>query len=304
MIMARDEPLADPRLYRRLQVVCGDASSAHMATLLKVGTTLIALRLIRHRATPRLLLDDAVSALQTFSADPTLRATAPSNTGRVRAVDVQRAWLHAAHRFHDRVGLPPQEAELLAPWDEVLTSLESDPYSAADRVDWVAKLALLQRLVEREQISWSNPRVTALDLAYHDVRADRSLYGRLVRAGKMRSLVDPAEVARLRQLPPPGTRAAARGTLIRLIRRCGYRYEVNWTTCQFTAGSQRVELLLDDPLSADGGVASEVIARLERRAARGSDDDTDPWPLGAGRPSGGEGDGELDGLGWWSSVAG
>jgi hypothetical protein len=212
------------------------------------------------------VLEDPVAALQSFSADPTLRATAPSNRGRVRATDVQRAWLCAARRFHERVGLPPHEAELLEPWDDVLTSLEADPRRAADRVDWVAKLTLLERLVERENLHWDDPRVAALDLAYHDVRAERSVYGFLARAGRVRLLVDDAAVARLRTEPPPGTRAATRGTLIRLLRRCGYRYEVNWTMCQFTAGEERVELLLDDPLCISDSTAAAVIERLAQQA--------------------------------------
>ena len=102
------------------------------------------------------------------------------------------------------------------------------------------------------------------------MQAERSVYGCLARAGRMRLLVDDAEVARLRADPPPGTRAAARGTLIRQLRRCGYRYEVNWTTCQFTAGEDRVELLLDDPLVPLDGDVAEAISRLAREGTASS----------------------------------
>jgi hypothetical protein len=47
-----------------------------------------------------------------------------------------------------------------------------------------------------------------------------------------------------------------------------------------------------------------VIARLERQAAGDATDIDDPWPAGSGRPAVGEAAGELDGLGWWSNVAG
>jgi proteasome accessory factor A len=302
MVMARDEPLADPRRYRRLQVVCGDATLAHTATLLKVGTTMIALRLIREGATPGLSLDEPVAALQLYSADPSLRSVAPTSEGRLRATDLQRRWLECAVRFHERVGLPDDEADILEPWDDVLTALEDDPATAADRVDWIAKLAVLERLRAREGVGWGDVRVTAADLSYHDVRFDRGVYGRLAASGRMRLLANDEAVDRLRTTPPESTRARTRGTLIRLLRQCGYHYEVNWTTCQYTAGSERVEVQLDDPFSTSTALADEVIAQLEADAAdhtrRGI-----PLPR-ATRQGIAQNDAEFDYLGWWASVAG
>ena len=211
---------------------------------------------------PELTLDDPVVALHEYSADTTLQRTVPSSRGRLRATDVQRLWLEAAEQHRARGRLPDDEASVLEPWDEVLTLLERDPASAADRVDWVAKLAVIERLVERNGLCWDDPRVTAADLAYHDVRLERSVYGRLLSAGLMRSLVDADTVERLRTSPPATTRAFTRGTLINLIRRCGFHYEVNWTTCQFNAGTIRVEVQLDDPLATGTPDADDVIARL------------------------------------------
>jgi pup-ligase protein len=326
MVMARDEPLADPRRFRRLQVVCGDASLAHTASLLKIGSTAVALRLIHDGAAPTVSLDDPVTALHVYSADPTLRATAPSDRGQLRATDVQRLWLEAALAHQARGRLPEPEAAVLDPWDDVLTLLERDPTAAADRVDWVAKHTVLDRLVEREGMGWDDPRVVAADLAYHDVRPDRSIYGRLVSSGLMRSLVDAETVARLCTDPPATTRALTRGTLIRLIRRCGFHYEVNWTTCQFNVGSVRVEVQLDDPSATGTPDAEHVIARLHRELegrrgapanlnsasgsraaavrgeATGSRADVSEVPWGAP-----DDDPAADGTprgGWWASVAG
>jgi proteasome accessory factor A len=317
MVMARDEPLADPRRFRRLQVVCGDATLAHTASLLKVGSTAVALRLIRDGAAPTVTLDDPVIALHTYSADPTLTATAPSDQGQLRATDVQRLWLEAAREHEARGRLPEPEAAVLEPWDDVLSRLERDPATAADRVDWIAKRTVLERLVERDGLNWDDPRVMAADLAYHDVRPDRSIYGRLASSGRMRSLVDVDAASRLRTDPPATTRAFTRGTLIRLIRRCGYHYEVNWTTCQFNVGSIRVEVQLDDPCATRTPDAEHVIARLlgelEGRAPGSSAGGTPADGAPAGAPardapwSSSERHPAADGAdctGWWASVAG
>jgi hypothetical protein len=102
-------------------------------------------------------------------------------------------------------------------------------------------------------------------------------------------------VALLRGQPPATTRALTRGTLIRLIRRCGYHYEVNWTTCQFSAGTARIEVHLDDPLAVCPPEAREAITRLEGVVDGRLDPD-----LGL---DGGAG-GAASYLGWWASVAG
>ena len=39
IVNTRDEPHADPRQWRRLHVICGDANMSEYATALKVGTT-------------------------------------------------------------------------------------------------------------------------------------------------------------------------------------------------------------------------------------------------------------------------
>ena len=46
IVNTRDEPHADPQLYRRLHVIVGDANLCEVATFLKVGTTAIVLAMV------------------------------------------------------------------------------------------------------------------------------------------------------------------------------------------------------------------------------------------------------------------
>ena len=70
------------------------------------------------------------------------------------------------------------------------------------QLDWVTKLALLRAYVDRDGLEWSDPKLSLLDLQYHDVRPDRSLYERLVRAGKVERLVTEDEVIAAMTVPP------------------------------------------------------------------------------------------------------
>jgi proteasome accessory factor A len=96
-------------------------------------------------------------------------------------------------------------------WEQVLTALEDDPGALDGRLDWVTKLSLLDAYAERDGLDWGDPKLSLLDLQYHDVRPERSLYERLVQAGTVERLVTETEVAEAVTQPPPSTRAYFRG---------------------------------------------------------------------------------------------
>ena len=67
----------------------------------------------------------------------------------------------------------------------------------------------------RDSSSWNDPKLSLLDLQYHgSVRPARSLYERLVRAGKVERLVDEADVRAAMVDPPETTRGYFRGTCL------------------------------------------------------------------------------------------
>jgi hypothetical protein len=75
----------------------------------------------------------------------------------------------------------------------------------------VTKLKLLDAYASRDGLNWGDPKFSLLDLQYHDVRPERSLYERLVRAGAVERLVDEAAVTHAILNPPEHTRAYFRG---------------------------------------------------------------------------------------------
>ncbi|MDY6050951.1 MAG: depupylase/deamidase Dop [Rothia sp. (in: high G+C Gram-positive bacteria)] len=212
MINTRDEPHADGSRYRRLHVITGDANFSHTSNLLKFGTMALVLNLVEAKAVPALKLADAVSAMHTVSHDLTFTAQLPlAGGGTMSALEIQRVYLDAAQALESN----PDEAtaEILNLWDEVLTALESNPLSLANRLDWVAKYALLKGYVDRG-LSWGDPKLAAIDLQYSDVRPDKGLYHKLVALGRMRTLFSGEEIARAAAEPPRDTRAFLRGKLI------------------------------------------------------------------------------------------
>jgi len=216
IINTRDEPHADAERYRRLHVIVGDANLAEISTYLKVGTTSIVLSMIEDDwLGDPLALDDPVAALHRISHDPSLRTAVPLADGRtITALQLQQhyhdqARAYLAHRYGDDTD--EMTLDVMARWGDVLDRLARDPMLLAGELDWVAKLALLQGYRERDGLDWDDPKLSLIDLQYHDLRAPRSLYQRLVTSGRMQRLVTDAEVEAAVSEPPHDTRAYFRG---------------------------------------------------------------------------------------------
>ena len=105
--------------------------------------------------------------------------------------------------------------DILERWARVLDDLERDPRLAADRIDWVAKLALMDGYRRRDGLDWSSPRLELVDLQYADIRPDRGLALKLEAAGRLERLTTPDEVRRARERAPEDTRAYFRGECLR-----------------------------------------------------------------------------------------
>jgi proteasome accessory factor A len=158
-----------------------------------------------------------VAELQAVSHDPSLTHQVRLRDGRrMTAVQVQRLYLEMADRFVDERGeADEQTRDVLRRWAEVLDDLEADPMRLADRLDWPAKLRLLEGYRSRDGLGWGDSRLQLVDLQYSDVRPDKGLYHRLVARGSMQRLLTEEEVARAVQHAPTDTRAFFRGECLR-----------------------------------------------------------------------------------------
>jgi Pup amidohydrolase len=261
IINTRDEPHADADKYRRLHVIIGDANLAETATYLKVGTTALILDMIESGIRfDQLRLADPVRAVHAISHDPTLKTTVELANGRkFTGLDMQFAYHELVTRFVEREGTDRVSQDVLRMWGQVLDDLATDPAKCADRLDWPAKLRLLEGYRARDSLNWGSPRLQLVDLQYADVRLDKGLYNRLVSRGSMRRLVSEEEVRDAVTKPPEDTRAYFRG-------RCLERYPTaiaaaSWDSVIFDLG--RESLVRIPTLEPLRGTKQHVGALLE-----------------------------------------
>ena len=220
IINTRDEPHADPERHRRLHVIVGDANLSEAATYLKMGSASLVLAIIEAGGLGQdLVLADPVREIHAVSHDPSLTHRLTLRDGRrMTALEIQRVYLEAAADLAEKqavAGVDAQTADILNRWDRVLADLAEDPRLAADRVDWSAKLSLLDGYRRRDGLDWGSARLELIDLQYADIRPARGLALRLEASGRLERLTTQSDVDRAREHPPTDTRAYFRGECLR-----------------------------------------------------------------------------------------
>lgn len=267
IVNTRDEPHADPSKYRRLHVIVGDANMSEVQTFLKVGTTAFVLCLIEDGWLSDIDLYPArpIAAHRGISYDLTLRRPYETEAGStLTALAAQWEYLDRAHAWARSEGMEAvggQEVgeEVLRRWEEVLTGLERDPASMRYQLDWVAKLELCEAYRARHSLEWDSPRLAQIDLAYHDMRPDRGLAGRV----GLEVLVGGDEAEAAMTTPPERTRAWFRG---RCLSRFGHKIATaNWDSIVFevTSGERLRRVGMLEPLRGTRELTGDLVEESE-----------------------------------------
>ena len=262
IVNTRDEPHSDSQRYRRLHVIVGDANMSEVATFLKVGSTSIVLSMIEDGLfdATSFGLAQPVNAIRQVSHDISLTRRIEMVDGRrCTALELQWQYLEMARNYAATHGLDSvgEEVgkEVLVRWEQVLTGLESDLYSQASVVDWIAKLRLVEGIRERHSLKWNDAKLRVIDLQYHDIRPHKSLS---LRAGLERILQED-EIELAVTEPPRDTRAYFRGKCLQLF--ASSVAAANWDSIVFDLGTdplRRVPMM--EPLR---GTADMVDSLLE-----------------------------------------
>ncbi|MFT4298296.1 MAG: Pup--protein ligase [Aeromicrobium sp.] len=253
IINTRDEPHADAERYRRLHVIVGDSNMSETTTLLKVATTELVLRMIEAGVTMRdLTLDNPIRAIREISQDMTGRKKVQLANGReLSALEIQAEYFAKVAEFVDRSQIDdPVTRRALDLWERTLKAVESEDLSLVEReIDWVIKLRLLERYRSVHGLSWGDPKMAQLDLAYHDIRRDRGLFYLLDRRGAVARVTGDLEVFRAKSVPPQTTRARLRGEFIRRAQERRRDFTVDWVHLKLNDQAQRT-VLCKDPFRA------------------------------------------------------
>ena len=239
----RDEPHADPKQYRRIHVIVGDANMSEMTTYLKVGTAGVVLDMIADGLMfASLELADPVGAMKHISRDLSVSAPIRLANGRVSsAIEIQRAYLKAAQDYTARDKTDAERTDVLRRWGRVLDALERSPMALVTELDWVAKYHMMTVYMHRRGCGWDDPRIRMMDFQYHDIRPEKGLYFALVRQNRMERLVSDGEIVRAEMDAPVGTRAYFRSACLKKFPKDVHA--TSWSSILFTTESDALTKL-------------------------------------------------------------
>jgi len=267
IINTRDEPHADAERFRRLHVIVGDSNMSEFATYLKVGTAAVVLAMIEDKQT--VLRDynmaSPINALRDISYDLWSKEPVKLVNGRdMTALEIQEDLCERAEAFvqsHDE--LPEDQKYAVQLWREVIEQYRSDPMLLSDRVDWIAKLQIIEREQERSHIQLDDPKIALIDLLYHDTNVEKGLYYRRQARDHFTRMVSDEDIKAATTTPPATTRAHMRGTFIKAAKEWRRDYTVDWVHLKLNDEMQRT-VLLKDPFKSTDDRFRKLISSLER----------------------------------------
>jgi len=238
IINTRDEPLADPRQYRRLHLIHGDSNVLPATIFLKVGTTRLVLDLLDADELPPLALHDAVTTLRLLSRTLQPPWCVPLGDGKLADAIELLAMYHAKAKELFK-GRDAETDSLLDLWAKVMRGLSSNLNSMVGILDWVTKEYLLREFCRSEGLEWGNPWLESQDLEFHHIDPDRSLGLALAHRD---GFWEPDGMPEAMSKPPCDSRAHARSRLMRELQGKESSYFLDWEAVE-VPNQKRTRLL-------------------------------------------------------------
>jgi proteasome accessory factor A len=260
IVNTRDEPHCDPQKYRRLHVIVGDANMSQFATYLKLGTTALVLSMIEDGMFPQhLLIAHPVHAIKQISRDISMTEQVLMADGsRMTALAIQGELCAAARAYVEKsayCGISHDEAQqILLDWEQTLHLLVAQPISLVKKIDWIAKLQLVNGTRKRHSLPDSDSRLKAIDLMYHSLNPEVCLATKL----SLHELFDHKSIAQAAQQPPDTTRAFFRGRVV--DKWFKHIVNANWDSIVFDVANRPLQkVYMNEPLKGTRVLTETII---------------------------------------------
>lgn len=200
----------------RLHLLFGESNQNEYAYALKVGTTCLVLRLLEDYLVPeKLALAQPLLALREVSRDRDYKWNVSLlKDGKIKATDLQREYLKLAQGY---AGENDQTDWVLREWESILEGLDKDPLALSGKVDWVAKLKIVEQYMESEGVDWQDDSLHSIDLEYHNIDPEKSLFHAFQSMGQTTRFLDDLDIIDAMTEPPSNTRARGRSDLVKRV---------------------------------------------------------------------------------------
>ena len=219
IVNTRDEPHAKD--YYRVHLTCGDANMLEYATVLKLGTTGLMIRMIeeQHFHPQSLIVKNPWLVFQDISKDTQLREKYTvfcyNTEKQFSAIDIQQYFLDTVVDFIAKQGSNAETENLLEYWQATLDALRKNPENLFGKVDWITKKILLDNVKKKWQ---SVSSLAGVDLRYHLLNRKKGLFYKLEERHPEWRLTSEEKVLYYKD-NAPATRAATRTKTVDMLRK-------------------------------------------------------------------------------------
>ena len=217
IINTRDEPHADPKISRRLHVIIGDANMSDFSNILKVGSTSLIISMIENGFLDfdEVNLQNPVGVVKDISRDLDLKKVYVTTNGKeFSAIDVQEWYLEKSKLYLSQHGYDDNSRQVIDFWEQAIAGLRNKKEDLADRIDWIAKLNLIKKYQEKNELSIEDDLIKSLDFKYSEITSDDGIAQVLKRNRLLKEYVNSMEVQIAISEPPTDTRAWFRGKTV------------------------------------------------------------------------------------------
>jgi proteasome accessory factor A len=250
-------------------VIVGDSNMSEYTNFIKIGTCSVVLQMIEDNYINKdFTLRNPVKAIKDITYDPTCKRRLRLDNGREYSpIEIQREYCEMAQKYIEQYPVTDDHKKAVIMWQYVLDCLDSDPNKLDRQIDWLIKRKLIQGWIDKHETTWTDPRVLMLDLQYHDIRRERSLYYLLERRGAVERLFTDEEVDAAKTIPPQDTRARMRGEFIKLARENSIQYDLDWSNIRL-GNLLNVRVICNNPFETDIEKVAELVRTIQKTNLR------------------------------------
>ena len=243
------------RRKQRLQIGLSDSNMSELAEYVKVGSVSLLLDMIEAGAVHGLpTMKRPVDSLHRMTRDWNLVSRAPTSSGELSALEIQRKYLKAAEEFLQETpsNYRGEAPVVIRRWRELYECViafrrrAEDTEPAIGKVDWLTKHWLMDQLGSKSE--WAAKK--KIDLRYHELSPD-GYFTKIVGQSEELRLVDDEQIDRRRRSPPPSSPAARRGWLIREFAGSEESMQSDWSHAMIGRGRSRKRIEFLDPSTSE-----------------------------------------------------
>jgi proteasome accessory factor A len=266
IINTRDEPHADPKISRRLHVIIGDANMSDFANILKVGSTALVISMIEDGFVDFDEVDllNPVGVVKDISHDLDMKNIYLTNSGKkFSAIDIQEWYLEKSKLYLSQIGYDNNSRQVIEFWEQAVSSLKNNKEDLADRVDWIAKLALIKRYQEKENMNLNDDLIQSLDFKYSEITSDDGIAQVLRRKNFLKQYLEASEVDNAISEPPTDTRAWFRGKAISKFSKSIAAASWDSLILDIDKNQPLFRISTTDPLKGTKSLTGEIISQSD-----------------------------------------